>query len=572
MVPTTTAKDAAKSGDQTVSAGVSDYATYVGAKSSGAADSSKAPITIGWVNQQGGPTDVGPGSTKGADLAVKYLNEKLGGIDGHPVKLFKCFISTSEEQGQTCGQKMVNNKDVKVIAMGAIAIGDQSLVATVDGSEADGLQRRDRRRRCEEQERLRPVRRRHPGLRPVRHVRAEVLGAKKVSVVWPELPGINESSQAIVDGAKKLGMEVKSVAWNPNATDLVGPLTAAGAQTADVIITNTDPKGCVNLYKALQSLKIKTPVVSEPLCINEQVSKAIGDFPQWTYGIASTLASDMADPTAQAYAKVTKEMGVPAQYSQDVCIPTSFHEMLTVFQWMNKIGPDKISEQTIQRAGQGLQGPAGLGRTDDRVRQVPGGSGYLQRPDEVLHLQGQGPVRARRRLAEVAVGIDRQEGLASAAALLPHPETHMDQIILFALLGLGTGALIAGIGLGIVLTYRGSGVINLATGAISMVAGYLFFTLNTGGFFGIELAVWPACIVGLIMALALGIACEYGVFRPLRNASPLAKLVASLGILLIAQASIVLIYGTAGRDAPAVLPHGHRRGRRAPPSRPTASG
>ena len=31
----------------------------------------------------------------------------------------------------------------------------------------------------------------------------------------------------------------------------------------------------------------------------------------------------------------------------------------------------------------------------------------------------------------------------------------MDQIVLFALLGLGTGALIAGIGLGIVLTFRG---------------------------------------------------------------------------------------------------------------------
>ena len=33
--------------------------------------------------------------------------------------------------------------------------------------------------------------------------------------------------------------------------------------------------------------------------------------------------------------------------------------------------------------------------------------------------------------------------------------------------------------------------------------------------------------------MALGIACEYGIFRPLRNASPLAKLVASLGILAL---------------------------------------
>jgi branched-chain amino acid transport system permease protein len=130
----------------------------------------------------------------------------------------------------------------------------------------------------------------------------------------------------------------------------------------------------------------------------------------------------------------------------------------------------------------------------------------------------------------------------------------MEQIILFALLGLGTGALIAGIGLGIVLTYRGSGVINLATGAIAMVAGYLFFTLNTGGFFGITMDVWPAAIVGLLMTLALGVMCEYGVFRPLRNAPPLAKLVASMGILLTAQAAIVLIFGVAGRDAPSLLP------------------
>src|SRR6476619_4628895 len=55
----------------------------------------------------------------------------------------------------------------------------------------------------------------------------------------------------------------------------------------------------------------------------------------------------------------------------------------------------------------------------------------------------------------------------------------MDQIVLFALLGLGTGALIAGIGLGVVLTYRGSGVINVATGAMAMAAGYAFYSLKT---------------------------------------------------------------------------------------------
>jgi hypothetical protein len=44
----------------------------------------------------------------------------------------------------------------------------------------------------------------------------------------------------------------------------------------------------------------------------------------------------------------------------------------------------------------------------------------------------------------------------------------MKQILLFILLGLGPGALIAGIALGVVLTYRGAGVVNLATGGIAM--------------------------------------------------------------------------------------------------------
>ena len=54
----------------------------------------------------------------------------------------------------------------------------------------------------------------------------------------------------------------------------------------------------------------------------------------------------------------------------------------------------------------------------------------------------------------------------------------MTQILLFILLGLGPGALIAAISLGVVLTYRGSGVINLATGGVAMVGGYAFWALQ----------------------------------------------------------------------------------------------
>jgi branched-chain amino acid transport system substrate-binding protein len=347
--------DAAKSGDTTVSSGVDDYLKYVGG-TEGKADSSKSPIVIGFVNQQGGPTDIGPWATDGAKLAVKWLNEKAGGIDGHPVELRTCFTSTSEEQGQTCGQKMANDKDVNVIEVGAVAVGSQSLNATVDGQKpmvfSVSVGQGDAKN-------TNGYALFGDGIRvsgPFATYAKDVLHAKKVAVIWPEVPGINDSSQAIVDGAKKLGLDVKGVSYSPNATDLVGPLTAAGAQSADVIILNSDPKGCVNVSKAVKQLNLDTPVLSEPLCLNTDVAKALGDIPQWTYGIASSLAGDMSDPTAVIWDKLAKEMGDPKKSGEPWYV-TQFHATLTIFQWMNKIGADKISPETIAEEAKGFKGP-----------------------------------------------------------------------------------------------------------------------------------------------------------------------------------------------------------------------
>ena len=40
---------------------------------------------------------------------------------------------------------------------------------------------------------------------------------------------------------------------------------------------------------------------------------------------------------------------------------TQFHATLTVFQWMNKIGPDNISEETIAEQAKAFKGPQAWG-------------------------------------------------------------------------------------------------------------------------------------------------------------------------------------------------------------------
>ena len=101
----------------------------------------------------------------------------------------------------------------------------------------------------------------------------------------------------------------------------------------------------------------------------------------------------------------------------------------------------------------------------------------------------------------------------------------MKDVVLFTLLGLGAGAVIAGIAMAVVITYRGSGIINLATGAISMVSAYGFWALKSG-YFHVTFGTVPAVIVTMTVAVLVGVLSELLVFRPLRTSSPLAKLVA----------------------------------------------
>jgi branched-chain amino acid transport system permease protein len=128
----------------------------------------------------------------------------------------------------------------------------------------------------------------------------------------------------------------------------------------------------------------------------------------------------------------------------------------------------------------------------------------------------------------------------------------VEEILLFIVLGLGSGALIAGISLGVVLTYRGSGIINLSVGAMAMLGGYAFWALTSGKI--ASLPTGAALPLALLFVVACGALVEFAVFRPLRNSSPLSKMVSSLGVLLIAQSAMLLAFGTTPQPEPSILP------------------
>lgn len=129
----------------------------------------------------------------------------------------------------------------------------------------------------------------------------------------------------------------------------------------------------------------------------------------------------------------------------------------------------------------------------------------------------------------------------------------MSEILLFLLIGLGTGGTIAAIAVSIVVTYRGSGFITLSAGATAMLAGFAFWALNTGAL-GFTLGTPLSVILSYLFVVLVTFVSERLVFRPLRTAAPLAKLVASLGILLTAQATMLLAFGTSQHPQPTLIP------------------
>ena len=89
----------------------------------------------------------------------------------------------------------------------------------------------------------------------------------------------------------------------------------------------------------------------------------------------------------------------------------------------------------------------------------------------------------------------------------------MAELLRFALLGLAIGALYALTAQGLVLIYRGSGVVNLAQGAFAMIGAFVYY--ESTGERGWSTPVGWALAIGV--AATLGAATHLLVMRRLRR-------------------------------------------------------
>ena len=127
------------------------------------------------------------------------------------------------------------------------------------------------------------------------------------------------------------------------------------------------------------------------------------------------------------------------------------------------------------------------------------------------------------------------------------------------LLGLGSGAVIAALAVGVVVTHRASNVINFAHGALGTYLALAYYEFRASGDVVHPLlipfvpgrfhllarpTVASAFIIVMLLAAIVGALCYLLIFRPLRLAPPLARIVASLGLMTYLIGVMALRFST----------------------------
>jgi sulfate-transporting ATPase len=106
----------------------------------------------------------------------------------------------------------------------------------------------------------------------------------------------------------------------------------------------------------------------------------------------------------------------------------------------------------------------------------------------------------------------------------------------YVVLGLAAGAVYSLTAFGTILVYRGSGVINFASGGLATVGTFVYYDLAEK-----DHTAWPlAMVVGTLVSGVLGAAVHLLIMKPMRKTSALTRTIATLGVFVATNAALVM--------------------------------
>ena len=238
---------------------------------------SGTPISLGMINQENTPAGSFPDVREGAQAAVSYINNTLGGVNGKPLKLTPCITDGSPASGANCSRQLISDNVIAVIGgedfstsgsipplaaakipyVGGIPILPDESTSPISfqfsGGSSGAFSAQDQ-------------------------YIAKTLKATKVNIITTANPA--GLAAATVFGSKilaKLGVtDVKSVQAANDAADFTAPVQQVVANKPQAIMVLFGSPACSRIMQASGSLGVTIPTFYPGSCLTQSEVKAGG--------------------------------------------------------------------------------------------------------------------------------------------------------------------------------------------------------------------------------------------------------------------------------------------------------
>jgi branched-chain amino acid transport system permease protein len=116
--------------------------------------------------------------------------------------------------------------------------------------------------------------------------------------------------------------------------------------------------------------------------------------------------------------------------------------------------------------------------------------------------------------------------------------------------GLVIGSIYALVGLGFVIIYKSSSILNFAQGEFLMLGAYVCLAIFAGG----KVPFWAAFVLTLAFSALLGVLMERILLRPMIGEPVISVIMLTLGLSSVLKAVVQSIWGTDTRPYPDLFP------------------
>ena len=306
------------------------------------------PVNVGLINMEDTPAGSFPELRIGAEAAVGYINNQLGGIDGHPIELETCKTGGTPEDTQACANQLVE-ANVPVVIAGQ----DFQMSVAYPIFQQAGI----------------PV----VGITPTTPADFTAQGAyyfsggsftnlfglvqfigdylevKKVAVLFQDDAAGQAAVPLVTPGLDKLGIEYTTLGEKVDAPDYTPMVAAVQAENVDAILVLFAAHGCTGIMKARASLMPDVPIITTGACYNDEVTSGAGDAADNTY---FSLGPNPEDPTSSP--DMPAYLAAMAEYAPDADIAglggAGFSDVMTLWEVLAGVGYDSLTTTGIADA------------------------------------------------------------------------------------------------------------------------------------------------------------------------------------------------------------------------------